>query len=136
MDAIAAAPVALALALAGVLCGCGAPASRVEGATQAALTFERALTGGDYLRACAQLAPQTRQQLEEEEHEQCVSALRDQKPPTAGEAREAEVYGRQALLRIQGDTLFLSQFGDGWKVVAAGCVPQGEKPYRCSLKSG
>ncbi|MFE5620542.1 hypothetical protein ACFQ8S_00475 [Streptomyces virginiae] len=34
----------------------------------------------------------------------------------------ADVYGRQAMVRLSGDTLFLPQFGKGWKVVAAGCT--------------
>ncbi|GHE56522.1 hypothetical protein [Streptomyces vinaceus] len=50
--------------------------------------------------------------------------------------RATQVYGRQALLRMARDTLFLSQFNDGWKIVGAGCEPQADMPYRCSLKGG
>ncbi len=125
-----------AVGLAAVLCGCGAPAARLEGARQAGRAFEEALADADYPRACALLAPQTRQQLEEEQHKPCGSALRGQELPVAGPVRGTDVYRRQALLRLSDDTLFLSQFNDGWKVVAAGCTPQGEEPYRCSLKGG
>lgn len=125
-----------ALAVAGLLCGCGAPASRLEGAGQAGRQFAQALADADYPRACALLAPRTRQQLEEDQHEPCVFALHGEELPAAGEVRGTDVYGRQALLRLRGDTLFLSQFDNGWKVVAAGCTPQGDKPYRCSLKGG
>ncbi|MFI1100674.1 hypothetical protein [Streptomyces melanogenes] len=128
--------VMVAGAVAMVLCGCGAPAARLEGARQAGRAFEQALAGADYPRACALLAPRTRQQLEEDEHQPCDSALRGQGLAAAGEVRGTQVYGRQALLRLRKDTLFLSQFEDGWKVVTAGCTPQGDKPYRCSLKGG
>lgn len=127
--------VTVAGAVAMVLCGCGA-AARLEGARQAGRAFEQALADADYPRACALLAPQTRQQLEEDEHQPCGSALRGQDLAVGGEVRGTQVYGRQALLRLRTDTLFLSQFKDGWKVVTAGCTPQGDKPYRCSLKGG
>ncbi|MBT2451410.1 hypothetical protein J7F03_30965 [Streptomyces sp. ISL-43] len=108
----------------------------MEGARQAGRAFEQALAGADYVRACALLAPQTRQQLEEDRHKPCAPALQGQELPQAGQVRGTEVYGRQALLRLLNDTLFLSQFTGGWKVVAAGCTPQGDQPYRCSLKGG
>ncbi|MFF1478105.1 hypothetical protein ACFVYD_11110 [Streptomyces sp. NPDC058301] len=123
-------------AVAAVLCGCGAPEARLEGARQAGRVFERALADADFPRACALLAPQTRQQLEDDQHQPCGPALRGENLVAAGELRGTQMYGRQALLSLRNDTLFLSQFKGGWKVVAAGCVPQGDKPYRCSLKGG
>ncbi|MET9466113.1 hypothetical protein ABZY44_15210 [Streptomyces sp. NPDC006544] len=126
-----------AVAVAAVLGGCGAPAPRVEGARQAGLAFEQALADADYPRACALLAPQTRRQLEDDEHKPCGAVLPGEELPSgAGQVHGTQVYGRQALLSTQKDTLFLSQFDDGWKVVAAGCTPRGEQPYQCSLKGG
>ncbi|MFD9482995.1 hypothetical protein ACFWBX_03115 [Streptomyces sp. NPDC059991] len=128
--------VMVAGAVAVVLCGCGAPAARLEGARQAGRAFEQAIAHANYPRACGLLAPETRQQLEEDQHQPCVAALRGEDLAAAGEVRGTQVYGRQALLRLRKDTLFLSQFEDGWKVVTAGCTRQGDKPYRCSLKGG
>ncbi|KOY56021.1 hypothetical protein ADK59_21565 [Streptomyces sp. XY332] len=116
------------------LCGCGAPAPRLDAARQAGAAFEQALAATDYPRACALLAPQTRRQLEADESKPCGPALQGQELPTAGDVQSTQLYGRQALLRLSDDTLFLSQFDDGWKVVAAGCTPEADKPYRCSLK--
>ncbi|MFC9294590.1 hypothetical protein ACFTWH_13450 [Streptomyces sp. NPDC057011] len=127
---------AAAGAMAAVLCGCGAPAPRLDGARQAAEAFEQALADADYTQACALLAPQTRQQLQEDRDKPCGPALHGEELPAAGPVRGTQVYGRQALLRLADDTLFLSQFDDGWKVVAAGCTPQGDQPYQCSLKGG
>ncbi len=124
--------------------GCGAPAARVDGARAAGERFERALASGDHGAACRLLAPETIGQLEleleleleEDQGKACAEALGAEELPRAGAVRTAEVYGRQALLSLDGDTLFLSQFSGGWKVVAAGCTPQGEQPYQCALKGG
>ncbi|KIF01341.1 hypothetical protein PL81_36115 [Streptomyces sp. RSD-27] len=116
--------------------GCGAPAVRVDGARAAGEGFERALTAGDDEAACRLLAPATRQQVEQDEGKACTKALGRKELPKAGGVRTTEVYGRQAMLRLDGDTLFLSQFDAGWRVVAAGCSPQGERPYQCVLKGG
>ncbi|MGW6841243.1 hypothetical protein [Streptomyces sp. NPDC054958] len=124
----------LAATAVAVLCGCGAPAPRLDAARQAGTAFEQALSDADYARACALLAPQTRRQLEDDESKPCGLALQGQDLSTGGEVQGTQVYGRQALLRLHQDTLFLSQFDDGWKVVAAGCTPEAHKPYRCSLK--
>ncbi|MFJ6785754.1 hypothetical protein [Streptomyces yangpuensis] len=119
-----------------VLGGCGASAPRLDGARRAATAFEETLARADYNAACELLAPQTRQQLEQDSDKPCGPALADEKLPTADPVRTTQMYGRQALLQLDGDTLFLSQFDDGWKIVAAGCRPQPGKPYRCSLKGG
>ncbi|WP_241253492.1 hypothetical protein [Streptomyces sp. W1SF4] len=119
---------------AAVLAGCGAPAPRQDAARDAAAAFERALKASDYARACALLAPGTRQELEQQEEAPCARALPEARLPHGGPVRATEVYGRQALLRLAADTLFLSQFRGGWKVVAAGCTARQDLPYRCTLK--
>jgi hypothetical protein len=45
------------------------------------------------------------------------------------------VWGDNAQVRLTGDTLFLTRTDAGWKVAAAGCVPQGEAPYLCRLEA-
>ncbi|MFI5982461.1 hypothetical protein ACIBEA_16465 [Streptomyces sp. NPDC051555] len=116
--------------------GCGAPTARVDGARTAGDAFERALASGDGTSACGLLAPETLGQLEQDERKSCAVAIAAQGLPRAGAVRAIEVYGRQALLRLDGETLFLSQFAAGWKIVAAGCTPQRERPYKCALKGG
>lgn len=128
------APMAVAAAV--VLCGCGASAPRLDGARGTAIAFEEALARADYAGACVLLAPQTRRQLEEDATKPCGPALADEEPQASDTVRGTQVYGRQALLHLEGDTLFLSQFDEGWKIAAAGCAPQKDMPYRCSLKGG
>ncbi|MEU8865117.1 hypothetical protein [Streptomyces umbrinus] len=55
----------------------------------------------------------------------------------AGRCRAATgVYGNQARAVLSSDTLFLSRFTSGWKVVAAGCEPRPQEPYQCRIKGG
>ncbi len=84
------------------------------------------------------LAPGTREELEETARSRCPPALEDLGLPSAREVRRVDVYGGQARVVLDSDTLFLSSFPDGWKVVAAGCEPrpESEVPYRCDLKGG
>ncbi|MGW7333232.1 hypothetical protein ACWGIU_32480 [Streptomyces sp. NPDC054840] len=127
---------ALAGVLGALLSGCGAAAPRVEGARDAGRAFEQALASRQYGAACDLLAPETRAQLEVDEKQTCAKALEEQELPVSGAVNGAEVYGRQALVRADGETLFLSQFTGGWRVVAAGCMPQEDKPYQCVVKGG
>ncbi|MFD5768325.1 hypothetical protein ACFWIN_21245 [Streptomyces sp. NPDC127049] len=101
------------------------------------MAFEKALAEKDYSQACMLLAPQTREELEDDGHKPCGAALEEQDLSAGdGAPGRTQVYGRQALLRLPDDVLFLSQFADGWKVTAAGCAPQAGEPYRCSVKGG
>lgn len=96
--------------------------------------FEAAVAAGDHIRACELLAPQTRQQLEQDEQKACPTAFTSQELPKTRGIQGVEAYGRQALVRMTGDTLFLSLFTAGWKVAAAGCTPRPDQPYDCLLK--
>ncbi|AJF63765.1 hypothetical protein [Streptomyces vietnamensis] len=118
-----------------VLSACGAPQARLDGATGAGRFFEESLAAGNFAVACGLLAPESREQLEEGEKKPCAKALPSQGLPRGGAVRSVDVYGRQALLRLDGDVLFLSEFDEGWRVTAAGCTPEeGDMPYHCALK--
>ncbi|MFH9738722.1 hypothetical protein ACH4MA_13600 [Streptomyces roseolus] len=128
---------AAVLVVAASLSGCGASAAREGGASSAGHRFAAALAAGDYRAACGLLAPETRDEVEEDAKGPCGPALRELGLPPSGPARGVDVYGNDALLRAAGDTVFLSRFDDGWKVTAAGCVARStDEPYRCSLKGG
>jgi hypothetical protein len=118
------------------LAGCGSAGERVTDASSAARAFERALDEGDRAGICEALAPETRGELEDSEKKACTDGIRGQDLPAGGPVRDVEVYGRQARAVLASDTLFLSQFSDGWKIVAAGCRPRPGQPYQCSLQGG
>ncbi len=120
--------------------GCGGVEERRSSAVAAALDFERALHVRDAAAACRALAQGIREEVAQSSRAGCEQGVFDEQLPPAEETREdvhgVDVNGRQARVVLTGDTLFLSQFSSGWKVVAAGCVPRPRQPYQCTLKSG
>ncbi|MFC8508702.1 hypothetical protein ACFU3J_16035 [Streptomyces sp. NPDC057411] len=125
-------PVLCVAALA--LSACESPGAREDAAGRVALAFEAALKADDHAGACALLAPVTRDQLVRDEKSACAKALAAEDLPRARGMRAVEAYGREAMVRLSGDTLFLSLFTGGWKVVAAGCTPRPDEPYECLVK--
>jgi hypothetical protein len=97
-------------------------------------TFEAALKRGDATTACGLLAPPTRQELEQSQSEKCAKALPDQDVPAAATEPDVEVYGDEAIARVAGDVVFLTNVGGTWMVSAAGCKPQPDQPYDCEVK--
>ncbi|MFC8428672.1 hypothetical protein [Streptomyces sp. NPDC057253] len=128
-------PVFLVL-LGPVLSGCGSVGERRSDAESAATGFERLLRADDPAGICGALAPETRGELEASEKESCAKAITSQDLPLGGTPHRVDVHGRQARVVLDTDTLFLSLFPGGWKVVAAGCTPQQGRPYQCTIKGG
>jgi hypothetical protein len=116
------------------LTGCAGAGTRGADASELAVEFEQALVAGRVHVACKLFAPETRSELEESAQKECPAALSEEALPDGGTVQRAEVYGRQAMIILQRDTLFLSQFPAGWRVVAAGCVPESDRPYQCTVK--
>lgn len=119
-----------------VTTGCGAPGDRTEGASAAATGFTDALRQGDGRQACALLAPNTFEELEKSEQTSCDRAVIQEQLPAGNRVRKVDVYGDRARVVLTDDTLFLSHFPSGWKVIAAGCTPRPERPYDCLVKGG
>jgi hypothetical protein len=113
-----------------VLCGCGAEDAAVD---QAAAAFDAALGAGDLSRACELLAPATRATLEFQQSQPCAQSLQNAKLG-AGALVQVEVWGGQAQARTDSDTWFLTRTAQGWRIAAAGCVPDGDgAPYLCKV---
>ncbi|MGK5448184.1 hypothetical protein [Streptomyces radiopugnans] len=123
-------------AVAALACGCGASQERIEGASGAAVSFAEAVQAGDGAAMCAVLARETKQELERSERTTCDEAVVKQQLATIGPVRETDVHGRQAMVKLKGDTLFLSEMTGGWKITAAGCTPRPGQPYQCQVKGG
>lgn len=115
--------------------GCSASGQR-DAAGEAAVRFVSLVTT-DPAGACQLLAPETRQELEDESDTSCEKALPELKLPAAGEVHRVEVAGHSAQVRTGDQTLFLALFDQGWRVTAAGCERAEQdqaRPYTCSLK--
>ncbi|MBQ1116491.1 hypothetical protein KBY56_27450 [Streptomyces sp. C3-3] len=102
----------------------------------AAVAFQEGLRTKDAAATCALLAPATRDTLELSEGKPCVTVIAGEELPVAGSVRGVDVYGNQGRAVFDGDTLFLSRFPDGWKVVAGGCTPDPARPYTCVVEGG
>jgi hypothetical protein len=127
--------VVVAVALAAVVAGCS---GRVDPQAEAAGAAARAFTlaaRGDPSTACGLLAPSTATEVEQTAGS-CAGGLADAELPEGGGLREVQVYGLDAMVRLEQDTVFLARFDDGWRITAAGCTPRGDGPYECDIKGG
>src|SRR5215204_6092991 len=116
------------LVLAAGLSGCG---SAQEPAVQRVATaFED--PAGDPGARCDLLAPKALEALEQDQSEPCDEAIQ-QLPLGGGDVKSVEVWGGDAQVRMDGDTLFLTETNAGWRVTAAACQPNGEAPYDCEV---
>lgn len=116
--------------------GCGAVSERRDEATAAAERFQQALAARQYAQVCGALADVTRREVEQSTGGPCEKGMSQEQVPDGGRVVHVDVYGRQARAVLTGDTLFLSRFPDGWKVMAAGCTSEPDRPYRCEIKGG
>lgn len=116
-----------------VVAGCAGVRERSDAAASVAVRMLTAVVSDDGAAACDVLAPETLAELEKSAGQPCVEAIlaEDLSPP--GEVRESRVYGQWAQVRLSEDTVFLAVFPGGWRVVAAGCTPRGDRPYDCEL---
>ena len=121
-----------ALAILGVgaalLTGC-ATSQRPE-VERVATTFED--PSADPEERCDLLIPATRAAFEQSESAPCAEAIEDL-PLEGGSVTGVEIWGGDAQVRLDGDTVFLAETSAGWRVVAAACTPRPERPYDCEV---
>jgi hypothetical protein len=121
----------LALAAPALASGCGTGADRAT-ARSVAERFYAAAAHGDGGTACAQLSPDLRAQLvKDEPGDRCAKAVL--KLTLHGRtARSVQVYAISAQVDlVEGDTVFLGDTQEGWRIEAVGCRPQGSGPFEC-----
>ena len=115
---------------AAALAGCGTSADRTQ--SRAAV---QALYAGfqrhDGAAACAQMSASLRRQIAHDSGSPCAKAVLgfDLHP---GRPAAVLVYADASEVRLTGgDTAFLGDTRQGWRVQAVGCRPQGKGPYEC-----
>jgi hypothetical protein len=113
-----------------VLAGCGA-AGREDAAAGAAVGFASAVERGDGSAACDLLSPDAGKAAAEQTGS-CADGVVGL-PTTSSPRLLAEVWGDEALVRLEADTLFLHRFDHGWRVTAAGCTYSATS-YDCDLE--
>jgi hypothetical protein len=125
------AAVCAGLAVAG--CGAGAHRDQVRAVAE---RFYAAAHQGDGRTACAQLSPDTRAQLvKDASGRPCRRAVLDLS--LHGRAvSSVRVYAASARVRFAGgDSVFLGDTDQGWRIDAAGCTPRGDGPADCEASS-
>jgi hypothetical protein len=127
--------VLLAVACGSAGCGGGTDVADVRAVSE---RFSAAVEAQDGERACAQLSPQTRAQLEEQEQRQCREAITGARLEP-GSVTQVQVYLLNAVVELSnGEAEFLEQGQEGWRLSAVGCTPQKGKPsdhpYDCQVE--
>jgi hypothetical protein len=122
---------ALALVTAAAATGCGTADDQRQ-ARAAGERFATAVQRGDGATACAQLSPALRQQLvKDQPGSRCAKAVL-QLSLHGRRASAVRVYATAAQVDLAGgDTLFLGDTRQGWRLEAVGCRRSGEGPYEC-----
>jgi hypothetical protein len=115
--------------------GCGRSGDR-QAVRDAAVGFYAAVDGHDGARACALLSADTRKALEDQESESCDKAV-ERLDLTGGPVGKVSVYSTEAAVELRGgDTVFLQDTKQGWRIAAAGCRPSAhEEPADCELEA-
>jgi hypothetical protein len=127
---------AVAATVAVLAAGCGSVGSRGQAAATVAQHLLTAVDRQDGAAACALLAPETAAEIVQSAQKDCAEAILDQDLPRPGAVTAEDVYGQWARVRPSDDTVFLAMFAGGWRVVAAGCSPRGDRPYDCTVAGG
>ena len=128
----------LALAMTGVatVLTSGCATQTASAPDEVAGQFAHALFVENGRDACSLLAPDTRSQLVQAAGEPCASAIIEEELPEPGPVEKSSSFGTMAEITYAADTMFLTEFPGGWKVMAAGCAPVPGHPYDCQLQGG
>jgi hypothetical protein len=115
--------------------GCGTATDRDQ-ARAAAEALYGAVEAGDGQEACRQLSPQARMELEGQERAECPEAILGLEL-TGSEAERVEVFLNEAAVHLAGgDTVFLDETQQGWRVSALGCREQTTaQPADCEVQA-
>ena len=118
-----------------LLAGCGRGSDRAT-VQSVAEGFYDAVARHDGAAACARLSPDARQALEQQASMPCARAVVHLKL-SGSRAHIVRVYSTDAAVElVAGDTVFLQDTNQGWRVDAAGCRPQGRgEPAECEVAS-
>jgi hypothetical protein len=124
------------LAMAGAaLAGCGRAGDRAT-VTSVAEGFYAAVASHDGARACARLSEDARKALEQQSSMPCPRAVLHL-DLSGRRAQLVSVYSVDAAVELAGgDTVFLEDTPQGWRISAAGCRPQARgEPADCEVQA-
>jgi len=117
--------------------GCGQSDDRATVRT----TVERFLAayeGDQGEPACAALSEDTRTELESQEKRPCPDAVAEVELEGGAVTRVHVTLTNAKVDLASGESVFLSEQSDGWRISALGCKPQGTpatNPFDCELEA-
>jgi hypothetical protein len=120
------------LVLATAACG----SAQERPAREVAERFHAALAQRDGRTACALLAPETLDELEQSAQDPCEQAVLAEGLLGVRSPEQVRVFGTMAQVRYDAETVFLTRFQQGWKVMAVGCTPEPAERYDCRVEGG
>ncbi|MDO9496398.1 MAG: hypothetical protein Q7J48_11905 [Nocardioides sp.] len=127
-------PASAGLAAVLLVSACGSPAG--DDAERKASSLRGAIARDDGAAACAVLSARTLSELEQSSDKPCAQAILEETLPTGGAVSQVRVFGSMAQVRYDDETVFLSRYGGGWRVSAAGCTESASGIYDCVIKGG
>lgn len=123
--------------LAAGLAGCGQSGNR-DTVRATSEQFLRAYAADEHEAACKALSADTVKELESQEGAPCPEALGKVKV-SAGKVTDVQVTVTNAKVNLAtGESMFLSEEADGWKITALGCRSTAKptnEPFDCELTS-
>jgi hypothetical protein len=116
----------------GFCAGCGTGGEKAAVRATASGLYQD-VRDGDGRAACARLVPRAASSIETGDASCDRQILR--LGLEGGPLGRVEVWSDQARVRAGADTVFLTRWGTGWRVTAAGCEPRREGPYDCEVET-
>jgi hypothetical protein len=117
--------------------GCGRSDDRDQARTAAERLYA-AIDADDGAAACRELSTQAAEELESQEQSPCEEAILDLDLQTGTPSAESvELFLTSAAVRLTGgDTVFLDETKQGWRVSALGCREQApDAPAQCEVQA-
>jgi hypothetical protein len=102
-------------------------------AANAAQGFHRSWSDSNWSAACSVVQSDIQEKITREQGTICENHLRTLRIPEPGSVIRSEIYGRNALVEFENDTVFLAEGENGWQITGAGCASSGEAPYNCEV---
>jgi hypothetical protein len=118
-----------------VLLSTGCASTHESEVEQVAEQLHAAIRAEDGAAACELLSEDAQEQLQES-GESCEVAVLEAGLSPDGRVEKVSAYGTSGQVRYDDDVVFLADFPEGWKVIGAGCEPQAEAPYDCTVQGG
>ena len=118
-----------------VMCLAGCSSTQEGEVEQVAERLHAAVRADDGAAACEFLSEKAQEELQDS-GDSCEVAILEARLSPNGKVEKVSVYDTSAQVRYDDDVVFLSEFPDGWKVIAAGCEKQAAAPYDCTVQGG